>query len=269
MYIGVDVGGSKILVVAGNDHHEILRSQKIETPDTSDQAISEIVHLIEQVAGKDKIKAIFVAVPGPLDRMKGMILKTPNIPWGPTDLVKPLKNHFKVPVGIEKDADAAALAEYTIGAAQGQPFVLYVTLSTGIGTGIVIDGEIYHGAHDPEGGHIAIAAEGKSEEFETAASGPALKRRFGQYGWEIKDPKEWDELARDLATGIYDLITTLSPSIVVVGGGVGVHFHKFEKFLIKHLEEHKPLYPLPPIVPAQNLETAVAYGALILASRLK
>ena len=269
MYIGVDIGGSKILVVAGDDKHRIIRHAKVKTPESSAQGVTEIIHLIEQVAGGDKIKAVFVASPGPLDRKAGRILKTPNMTWEPVDIVRKLKSHFSVPVGLEKDADAAALSEATIGAAKGQPYVLYVTVSTGVGTGIVLNGEIYHGAHDPEGGHMDIYAEGKTEELEKAVAGPALKRRFGKYGYQITDPKIWDEFAGDLAKGLETLILTLSPSVVVIGGGVGVHFRKFEKQLITHLEKLKPIYPLPPIVPARHIETAVAYGTLILASRLK
>lgn len=269
LLIGVDIGASKILVVAGNDKPEILRSQKIATPDNGPQAVIEITHIIEQLAGHEPIGAIYVASPGPIDRSNGVIMKTPNMSWEPLDIVKQLHNHFRVPVGLEKDADAAALAEAKIGAGQGYETVLYVTISTGVGIGLVTGGQLYHGAHDPEGGHIRIMAEGKSEELETAIAGPALKRRFGQYGYEITDPKIWDEYAKDVATGLYDLIITLSPSVVVMGGGVNVHFHKFEAALHKHLSELKPINPLPSIVPAKYMETAVAYGALILASNLK
>ncbi len=268
MYIGVDIGGSKILVVAGNDRQKILRRRKIATPATADQAVAEITSLIEQVAGGDDIDAMFVASPGPINRDHGIILHTPNMTWDKVAIVSKLKNHFRVPVGLEKDADAAALSEATIGAAAGKQYVLYVTVSTGIGTGIVIDGKIYHGAHDPEGGHMDIAAEGHSEEMEYAVSGKAIKRRFGHYGYEITDPAIWNEFAADLAIGLHNLITVISPEIVVLGGGVGVHYPKFGAFLTTHLERLRPLYPTPPIVPAKNMETAVAYGALILAERL-
>lgn len=269
MYIGVDIGGSKILVVAGNSKHEIVRHQKIKTPETSQQGVMEIIHLIEQVAGSDRVKSIFIASPGPIDRDKGRILKTPNMTWEPVSIVRRLKNHFQVPVGLEKDANAAALSEALIGAAKGQPNVLYITVSTGVGTGIIIDGQIYHGAHDPEGGHMLIHAENKNEELEDAVSGKDLMRRFGLYGYQIKDGKIWDQFAYDLAIGIHNLILTISPNVVVLGGGVGVHFKKFEKYLLQHLEDIGPLYPNPPIKPAKNMETAVAYGTLILAARLK
>jgi fructokinase len=268
MYIGVDIGGSKILVVAGNADHQITASRKIATPASAPQGIIEIVHLIEELAGTAPIKAIYIACPGPVDRQRGRILQTPNMGWEPTDLVGPIKTHFRVPVGLEKDANAAALSEAVLGAGQGCRYVLYVTVSTGIGTGIVIGGEIYHGAHDPEGGHITITAEGHNEEFETAVSGRNIKRRYGKFGYQITDPQTWDAIAKDLAVGLHSLITAISPEVVVIGGGVGVHYQKFIEPLRQHLRELNPLYPLPAIVPAKHTETAVAYGTLILSERL-
>jgi len=267
MYIGVDIGGSKILVVAGNADHEILHQAKVETPATADQAIIEIVHLIESVSDGHDIKAIAVGIAGLIDRAKGRFLSNSNISWGPTSFVEKLKNHFKVPVCLENDADVAGLAEAIEGAGKNYPYVFYLTISTGVGTGIVIDRKIYHGEHDSEGGKIYIPAEGTIETLEHAIAGPALKRRFGLYGYQITDPRQWDEFAADLAVGLYNFITVLSPSVVVIGGGVGVHFKKFEQPMHKHLQTLGPKYPLPPIVPAKHIETAVAYGALILAAR--
>lgn len=270
MYIGIDIGGTKILVVGGDKDGAIVRQAKIETPATADQGVMEIIHLIEQVAEQDQIKSIFVAAPGPVDRAKGVLfpVPTPNVKWGPTDIVAQLKNHFKLPVGLEKDANAAALAEAVSGAGKGYETVLYMTISTGVGTGLITAHEIYHGAHDPEGGHMYIAAEGINEELEAAVSGPAMKRRFGLYGYEITDPKIWDEYSKDLAIGVRNMITTFSPDIVVIGGGAGTHFDQFEQFLVQHLAELTPIYPDPPIVEAKYPETAVALGTLILAARL-
>jgi glucokinase len=275
MYIGVDIGGSKILVAAGNDQHEILRSQKIHTPKDGNQGMAEIIHLIEQVADGDSIRAISIACAGPLDRHKGMILRTsPNMHgWRGTRLVEPIKNHFKLPVVLTIDPAAAAVTESQIGAAQNQPYVLYITISTGIGVSLVVNRELYQGEHNLEAGHIILDPDGPPcgcggrGHFESMSSGPAIKKRFGKEAYEIKDPAVWDEIAATMALGFHSIIEAYSPSIVVVGGGVGVHYDQFHAPLVKHLEQLTPMFSLPPIVQAKYIETGVVHGALILAAR--
>lgn len=277
MYIGVDIGGSKILVVAGNRRHEIIRSQKIPTPKDGDQGIIEIIHLIEQVAAGEKIVAIAIASAGPLDLKQGAIRESsPNMHgWRGTELIKHIRNHFKVPISLNYDTEAAGIAEATIGAGTGQPYVLYVTISTGIGASLVVHDHLYQGVTGIEAGHIIIDPDGPicgcggRGHFEAMCSGKAIKKRYGLFGYQIKDPKVWDEIAGTMALGFYSLIVSYSPSIVVIGGGVGVHYAKFHRFLMQHLEALKPVQPIPPIVQAKYIETAVAYGALILATKLK
>jgi predicted NBD/HSP70 family sugar kinase len=275
MEIGVDIGGSKILVVEGNRQYEIVHQAKVETPEDGAQGIMEVIHLIEQVAGKDEVKAIAVAAAA-LDRKAGTILPTsPNMHgWRGTDIVTPLKNHFKASVEGAVDVVAAGVAEAELGAGRDYDNVLYVTISTGIGASLVVKGRPYHGEYDLEAGHIILDPDGPvcgcggRGHFEAMCSGKAIKKKYGKYGYEITDPATWDEIAATMALGFHSLISSYSPSVVVIGGGVGVHYAKFHDFLIKHLEALTPMYPLPPIVQAKYVETAVAYGTLILASRL-
>ncbi|HEX7260041.1 MAG TPA: ROK family protein [Candidatus Saccharimonadia bacterium] len=277
MHIGVDIGGSKILVVAGTSGHAILRQAKIKTPESGKAGMAEIIRMIEEVAGNDVIRAIAIATASPIDRKKGRILESaPNMHgWRGTELVKPIKERFSVPIYLENDAAAAALTESHIGAGRNHPYVLYVTISTGIGTALVINGQPYRGgAGSLEAGHMIIDPNGPQcgcggrGHFEAMVAGPAIRKRYGKYGYEITDPEIWDEIAGFIALGFYNLIHAYAPSVIVIGGGVGVHYEKFHPFLVKHLEKLHPLYPIPPIVPAKHIETAVGYGALILASQL-
>lgn len=277
MYIGVDIGGSKILVAASTDGRTISKSQKIATPENGDQAIIEITHLIEQVAGTEQVKSIGISCVGPLNFKQGVLLDPPNLDWKDLAITSLLKEHFSCPVVIENDANTAALAEATIGAGEGFPSTLYVTISTGIGTGLVMDGQIDHGAHDLEGGHITIDSSanapkcgcGGKGHFEAVISGSAIIRRFGKAAREIdpEDSQTWNEIAKDIATGLGSLITAMSPHCVVLGGGVNVHYPKFEKHLTTHLANYKLLYPMPPVKLAKNIETAAVIGALILAKQ--
>ena len=275
MYIGVDIGGSKILVAASDDGKRIVRQQKIETPDDGNQGVAELIQLIEQVAGEDAITAIAVASAGPLDLKAGRVLPpAPNMHgWRDVEIVGPIQNHFKVPTILEVDSVAAALAESEIGAGRGYPYVLYVTISTGIGTGLIIDGEPYRGATGLEGGHIILDPDGPPcgcggrGHFESMCSGLAIKRDYGKYGYQITDPATWDEIAAKMALGLHSLALAYAPSVVVIGGGVGVHYDQFGHFLDKHLKTLTPMFKLPPMVQAEYTETAVVYGALILAAR--
>jgi glucokinase len=180
-----------------------------------------------------------------------------------------------VPVSLNNDVEAAVIAECHDGAGQGHPYVLYVTISTGIGASLAINGEVYHGAHNLEAGHMVIDPNGPvcscggKGHFEAIASGKAIRERYGQYGYEITDPATWNEIAATLAPGFYNYVRCYSPSIILVGGGIGAHHAKFHRFLVEHLEKLPLNVPLPPIAQAKHTETAVAYGAIIAARRLK
>lgn len=276
IYVGIDIGGTKTLVVASHDGRTIDAQAKVETPADSGEGMREIERLVNEVSAGKRIAAIGIAAPGPLDLVHGRILKTPNMTWDETAICDQLKARYDVPVILENDANAAALAEATIGAAQHQPYVLYVTVSTGVGTGMVINGKIYHGASDVEGGHMLIPAHDRTlpgskdgAELEAEISGRALKRRFHKLGFQIPaESKNWDVFAHDLAIGLHNLIVVMAPSVVVLGGGVSVHYDKFVKHLHRHLDGYKHWYPVPPIVQADLVEEAPIHGALILASRL-
>ncbi|HSH31741.1 MAG TPA: ROK family protein [Candidatus Saccharimonadales bacterium] len=272
MYIGVDIGGTKILVAAADASGQLIESQKITSPQDAKAGLAEIVRLIHQLTAGETISRIAVAAPGRIDRKLGLIISAHNLPhWSNTPIGPVLEQEFKVPVMLENDANAAALAEATIGAAQDVASVLYVTISTGIGTGVVLGGAIYHGAADTEGGHITIDPAGPPcscggrGHFEAITSGRAIEARFGRIAAEINDPASWDLIARDIALGLMNLIMALSPATVVLGGGVSVHYAKFQEPLMRYLAELATLYPLPKIVQAKYTEMAAVHGALILA----
>ncbi len=274
MYIGVDIGGTKILVASADLEGKAVSQQKIATPAKPDIGLEAIIDIIHAVARQNDIKAIGIAAPGPLDWEAGAIGASPNLKWRGAQLVKTLERHFRVPVVLENDANAAGLAEARLGSGRGHNPVLYVTISTGIGTGLVINGHTYRGAHDTEGGHMIIQPGGEKcgcgghGHWETLVSGPAFHRRFGKLPAEVTDPKIWDEYAKDLAHGLANLCAALSPGIIVIGGGVGTHYNQFIKPLEKHLKELYLIYPAPKIALGKFPETAAVYGAIILAREL-
>ena len=152
---------------------------------------SQIAHLIERLiklaGGKENVAGVGVCAPGPLNPKTGVIINPPNLPgWRNIELARLLESHFHLPARVENDANAAGLAEVLFGAAVGYRDVFYVTVSTGIGTGIIINKKIYHGKNGVagEGGHVSIDFRspyrcgcGTLGCIEALAAGPGMARR--------------------------------------------------------------------------------------------
>lgn len=275
MVIGIDIGGTKTLAAISSSGDTIETSAKIPTPKNQNEIPKAIFELISQLSGNEKPEAITIASPGPLDSKAGIIIDPPNLPWKNFEIIAELKKHFTdIPISLIHDTDAATWSEAKIGAGRGQQSVLYLTISTGVGMGLVTNGQLYHGKRDTEAGHIVIDQDGpicscgERGHLEALISGVAIKKKYGKYAYEIDDPKIWNEIARNIALGLHNLITTLSPGMVILGGGVSVHWDKFHHFMMEHLKSLETLNPLPEIVLAKNIETATVLGALLLAKDL-
>ena len=191
--VGIDIGGTKLATVVADSSGHILG--KVRKPTLSERGpeyaldlLFDMVRETVSLAGleQDAISAIGVSCGGPLDTKTGIVYSPPNLPgWDALPLKTKLESEFQVPVTIENDANASALAEYRFGGGRGYKAVLYMTMSTGIGGGIVIDGHIYHGANDSAGevGHQILLPDGplcgcgKRGCLEALCSGPAIARR--------------------------------------------------------------------------------------------
>ena len=193
MLIGaLEAGGTKMVCSIGNPQGGVLQRASFPTL-TPDVTVPQIVDFI----GKFDVKALGIGSFGPLDLNPasptyGSITKTPKKEWIQYPLMTTLKDALGVPTGIDTDVNAAALAEYTMGAGKGRGSLLYVTVGTGIGGGLVIDGKMVHGLVHPEMGHMLLAPqEGDSMPdgvcpyhrhcLEGLASGPAIEKRWGAF----------------------------------------------------------------------------------------
>ncbi|MGA8186260.1 MAG: ROK family protein [Terriglobia bacterium] len=191
--IGIDVGGTKI---AGGlvdkkgrlDKTVTLPTKAKEGFETSfGQVLTVIRRLINQAGGADQVKGIGICCPGPLNPRTGEVINPPNLPgWTNINFTERVEKEFQIPARLENDANAAGLAEVLFGAAVGHNDVFYVTVSTGVGTGIIIDKKIYHGKNGiaAEGGHVTIDHHspyicgcGTPGCIEALAAGPAMARR--------------------------------------------------------------------------------------------
>lgn len=189
MYIGVDLGGTKIKIGIVNEEGEIVRNGIIDTDPSHDDKVimrdmtAEIDRLIKQEGLQLKdIKSIGIGVPGLVDYEKGNIIYCTNLSWYNIEAVSYLKKHFNIPVYIENDATVAAYAESLFGSTKGARDSVFLTIGTGIGGGIIINKQIIRGAHGAgsEIGHMVIGENfydcncGRNGCFETLASATAM-----------------------------------------------------------------------------------------------
>ena len=191
--IGIDIGGTKLAtVVADKDGNILQKVRKLtESEKGPRHAVELILSMVDEVldlAGlrREDISGIGVSCGGPLDTKTGIIYSPPNLPgWDALPLKEMIESEFHIPTVIENDANASALAEARFGGGRGYDYVLYMTMSTGIGGGIVANGEIYHGANDSAGevGHQILLPDGplcgcgQYGCLEALCSGPAIARR--------------------------------------------------------------------------------------------
>ncbi len=191
--MGIDIGGTKIAGGLVTSKGRLLKSVVVPTladkgfKASSGQVFRLIERLVRVAGGGKNLKGIGICAPGPLNPKIGVVLTPPNLPgWRNVPLAKLVQNHFGVPTLVENDANAAGLAEVLWGAATNYRDIFYVTVSTGIGTGIIIDRKIYHGKNGVagEGGHVSVDPRGSflcgcgtRGCIEALASGPAMARR--------------------------------------------------------------------------------------------
>lgn len=188
-YLGIDVGGTKCAVLAGNEQMEIFGKIQFTT-DTHkgpNYAISNLLEnsskLIQQL--KDyTLVSIGISCGGPLDSKRGIIQSPPNLPgWNNIPITKLFKEKFNTPVFLQNDANACALAEWKFGAGKGTENMIFLTFGTGMGAGLILNGKLYTGTNDLAGevGHIRLdddgpEAYGKNGSFEGFCSGSGIAR---------------------------------------------------------------------------------------------
>jgi glucokinase len=274
--IGVDIGGTKIAAGMVDASGKILTQLRTPMaanggPEAGFKAVTSAIDslLADDTAGPQaRVKAIGICAPGPLDPKSGVVLNPPNLPcWRNFPLAARVAEVYRLPVKVDNDANAAALAETIWGAARGYRYVFYATVGTGIGTGIVLDGRIYHGHTGAagEGGHVTIDYRGplcpcgKRGCIEVLAAGPAiaLRARARVAAEPVRESAllglaqgkaesvasemvgkayaAGDALAREILQETAELLTVwlgnivdlFDPDVLVVGGGVAAMLNPF------------------------------------------
>ncbi|MGH9856269.1 MAG: ROK family protein, partial [Acidobacteriota bacterium] len=243
MYGAVDIGGTKTLVAVFDNDGKIIEQHKFPTPKDYNDFIKDLADNVAKLSTKDLRRAV-VAIPGTPDRKSGTGIVFGNLPWTDVPIEKDVEKVLDCPVQIENDTKLAALSEaqYLIDEFSK---ILYVTVSTGISGGLVINGKLDHNLQDIEPGKMILEHDGRFEQWEDFASGRAIVAKYGKKASEISDPQVWYVISRNLAVGLNALIATLDPDVIVIGGGVGSHLDKFQERLVEQLKIYEnPMTPV-------------------------
>lgn len=267
MYLGIDIGGTKTLVATLDDNGVVQERNKFPTPKDYGEFSKALAEVVDNLTTTNFV-ACAVAVPGKLDRPNGIGLDMGNLPWHDVPIQKDVAALLDCPVVIENDANLAGLSEAML-LKDTYSRVLYVTISTGIGTGFIVNQTIDPALADSEGGHMPIEYKGKLVKWESFASGHAIATRFGKQAHEITDDATWKIIAHDVALGLIDLIAVIQPQVIVLGGSVGSFYERYGKHLQDALDAYAtPMVPIPVLMQAGRPEEAVIYGCYDLAKSL-
>jgi fructokinase len=233
----VEAGGTKFVVALGNQSGEILAEDRFPTADPASTLAATCDFLRQRAQEFGALDAIGVASFGPVELDKsspryGFIGQTPKAGWSHTDMAGALAREFHCPIGFDTDVNAAALAEHRWGAARDVKNLVYLTIGTGIGGGVLVDGVPIHGLMHPEIGHIYPRRHPLDAGFdgvcpfhrdcmEGMASGPAILARSGALLRELGESHPQFEIEADyLGQLCAQLVVTISPQRIVMGGGV-------------------------------------------------
>ncbi len=234
---GIEAGGTKFVCAVGTGPEDIRAEVRFATTTPAENIPQCIQFFEEQQADYGKLAAVGIGSFGPLDpnptsETFGYITTTPKPHWGNTDLAGPIAAALGVPVGFDTDVNGAALGEGLWGAAQGLDTFIYLTIGTGIGGGVMVNGRLLHGLIHPELGHIPLPHDWEADPYagkcpyhgdclEGMAAGPAIEDRWGKKGQELPaGHPAWELEAHYLALGLHSFICTLSPQRIILGGGV-------------------------------------------------
>jgi fructokinase len=233
---GVELGGTKGVALLARGA-EIVELHRVPTA-TPAETLGALSDWLKERFAQTPFAALGIASFGPLGlhrgaRDYGFITSTPKPMWGHTNVIAPFSAWFQGPLGFDTDVNAAALAEERWGASQGCSTHVYLTIGTGVGGGLVLNGAPVHGFVHPEMGHVRVrrvlgdtftgACPFHGDCLEGLVSGPALAARTGVKGEDLTPAHPvWGHVAQEIAELMVTLILTASPQKILIGGGVGM-----------------------------------------------
>lgn len=277
VFVGLDIGGTKIMVASADQEGNILRRVRTATSTSFETDLENLDNMIREVSADEKILGIAAAIGGPLDWEQGIVSPLHQPAWRDVPFKAIMEDKWSCPFQVDVDTNVAALGEYRWGNLDADRF-LYLTLSTGMGGGFLVDGKIYRGqdgAH-PEVGHqsihfrcsnpSAVRCEcGVPDCLEAFVSGNGIRRIYGKPAEELIY-EEWEEVAYNLGQGLRNMTALYAPDVIRIGGGVAVGGG--ESFISKAravMKEHLRLVPAPRVELSQLGYDTALRGAIALA----
>ncbi|MEJ5239900.1 MAG: ROK family protein [Anaerolineales bacterium] len=277
-YGGIEAGGTKFVCAIGRDPQNILAQARF--PTTPDETLTRVAAFFTEFMRQGvPLRGLGVAAFGPLDLNPasptfGSILATPKEGWSGVPIAPRLEEQTGLKVTLDTDVNGAALGESLWGAAEGTRTSLYLTIGTGIGGGLIVDGKPLHGLLHPEMGHLRLSHDRVRDPFEGIcpfhgdcfeglASGPALERRMGQPAAQISPEHPiWELEAEYIAQALHTLICVVSPQKIILGGGVMNQRHLFPRIWRKVQASLNGYLPLRELQAVDRYIVPPALGAL-------
>ena len=285
--IGVDLGGTKILAgVVARDGSVVRRHERPTPQDSQDHVLAELEAAVAELLD-DSVAAVGFGAPSPIDQARGVVVRCVNLPLENAPLRERMHERFSVPVGLDNDANAAAIGEWRAGAGRDVDDLVMLTLGTGVGGGVVSGGKPFRGRNGAgaELGHVVIVDGGRPcqgactghghleayvsgsaataaarEEFGPSADAHRLVRLANE--GDAKAKELLDEVGRHLGSGIGSFVNIFGPQLLVLGGGFGVAAYDYLREPAEEVFRREALEPMRSAVRLAKAELGTAAGLI-------
>lgn len=266
-YLCIDFGGTKTLVSIISDPGTIVTEIRFETPEQYPDFIEQLAHEINQLP--ETFTTGVMAVPGLVNHEDGSVVALGNRPWTNFQLQADLLAKTGVTFTLKNDARLAGLAE-AVYLKDSYSRVLYITISTGIGAALAVDGQLVPELDDMEVGKMPLEFDGELKPWESVASGKAIVAKYGRRASDITEPEIWQDIAKLFVRGIAPLCGDYQPDVIVFGGGVGQQAVKFSDYVAAELQTilHPVVRQPEALLACHYNDESVIYGCYELGKQL-
>ena len=285
--IGVDLGGTKILAgVVARDGTVVRRHERVTPQDSQEHVLAELEAAVAELLD-ESVAAVGFGTPSPIDQEHGIVVRCVNLPLENAPLRDHMRERFGIPVGLDNDANAAAIGEWRAGAGRGEDDIVMLTLGTGVGGGVISGGMPFRGRNGEgaELGHVVIVHDGRPcqgactgrghlEAYVSGSAATAAAREtFGPSADAhrlIRLANEGDEQAKGLleevagylGSGIGSFVNVFAPQLVLLGGGFGVAAFDYLRGPAEEVARREALEPMRSSLRLAKAELGTAAGLI-------